>query len=214
VFAPHQDDETLACGGTIAKKTYEGFNIYIVFMTDGRNSHKIELGMDMNPSPEELVKIREVEARRADKLLGVNDENLFFLNFEDGTLGAHKTTAKKEVKELLRKLQPNEVYYPLENEQHTDHIATNLIVDKAIIELGIKPKVYQFAIWSPETLNRKNPGKQITIDISEYRKIKKLALQEYKSQITLFSKEQKRPILPLTFLKKFQFNKEVFFAKE
>jgi LmbE family N-acetylglucosaminyl deacetylase len=34
VFAPHPNDETLACGGTIIKRLREGFNVYIILMTD------------------------------------------------------------------------------------------------------------------------------------------------------------------------------------
>jgi LmbE family N-acetylglucosaminyl deacetylase len=36
VFAPHPDDETLGCGGTIANRVREGHEVEIFFMTDGR----------------------------------------------------------------------------------------------------------------------------------------------------------------------------------
>ena len=38
-FSPHQDDETLGCGGTIIRKKRMGAEVKIVFMTDGCNSH-------------------------------------------------------------------------------------------------------------------------------------------------------------------------------
>ena len=65
IFAPHPDDEILACGGTIAKKVKEGQEVYIVIMTDGRNSHLNVLGIAVNPTPEEVAKIRKEEAKRA-----------------------------------------------------------------------------------------------------------------------------------------------------
>ena len=35
VFAPHPDDETLGCGGTILKKRSLGAPVEVVFLTDG-----------------------------------------------------------------------------------------------------------------------------------------------------------------------------------
>src|SRR5690349_14548383 len=39
VIAPHQDDETLACGGVIARKRSEGLPVHVIFITDGSASH-------------------------------------------------------------------------------------------------------------------------------------------------------------------------------
>lgn len=64
VFAPHPDDETLACGGTIAKSVHQGDDVYIVIMTDGRNSHRGVLGIEKNPTPEEIGVIRNNEGRQ------------------------------------------------------------------------------------------------------------------------------------------------------
>src|SRR5207248_577693 len=35
VFAPHQDDEVLGCGGTIVRKLRAGADVTVVFLTDG-----------------------------------------------------------------------------------------------------------------------------------------------------------------------------------
>ncbi len=40
VFSPHFDDETLGCGGTILRKRSLGAAVGIVFLTDGRASHR------------------------------------------------------------------------------------------------------------------------------------------------------------------------------
>jgi len=65
VFAPHPDDETLGCGGTIAKRVREGYDILIIFMTCGRNALSELFGISSNPSPLELKEIRKEEAKRA-----------------------------------------------------------------------------------------------------------------------------------------------------
>src|SRR5882757_7184185 len=36
VLAPHMDDETIGCGGTLALHAQRGAEITVVFMTDGR----------------------------------------------------------------------------------------------------------------------------------------------------------------------------------
>lgn len=78
VFAPHPDDETLGCGGTVAKEASDGNIVHIVFVTDGRNSHKIVLGIQRNPDPEEVKAIRREDTRTVARLLGVGDDNLTF----------------------------------------------------------------------------------------------------------------------------------------
>ena len=71
VFSPHPDDETLGCGGTIAMKIKKGYNVSIVFMTDGRNALLEKFDIRSNPSPQKLKGIRKEEAKQATKILGV-----------------------------------------------------------------------------------------------------------------------------------------------
>jgi LmbE family N-acetylglucosaminyl deacetylase len=67
VFAPHQDDETLACGGLIAHKRYEGLPVHVVFITDGSASHPGHPQV----GPVEMAARRRGEAREALAILGV-----------------------------------------------------------------------------------------------------------------------------------------------
>ena len=213
VFAPHPDDETLGCGGTIAKKTNEGYDVHIVYMTNGENSHQEILGIVLNPSPQEVSRIRQAEAERAAKLLGVNHGNLIFLNFEDGTLEKATEPARERVLNILEKLQPIEIYYPGETELHGDHRFTSIIVKDSINMLRIKPKLYKYIIWPSKGQNKKELKNEVVSDISKFAHTKQLAIQEYKSQTTMFSKTQRRPILSNRFLKKFQRNSEKFIVE-
>ena len=45
IFAAHQDDETIGCGGTMAKWACEGKDVQVCFMTDGGTG--IEQGCDI-----------------------------------------------------------------------------------------------------------------------------------------------------------------------
>lgn len=210
VFAPHPDDETLGCGGTIARKITEGFDLYIVFVTDGRNSHKRTLGINNNPSPEELISIRKREAVDAARILGLSERKIIFLSFEDGKLDRNLSRAKKEIRNILKRIQPEEIFVPYAHENHKDHRITNFLVSACIRELGIKCTIYEYLIQS----NRKTAFSDFfSCDISDTLRTKEEAIRAYKSQVELFFPSQKRPVLLPEFLQSCQKPEELFIVK-
>ncbi len=212
VFAPHPDDETLACGGTIAKKVREGEDVYIIFMTDGRESHLHRLGISTSPTPEELARVRKEEAKRAANILGVKQENLIFCDIEDRTLETNLEIAKEKVRQILLELRPNEVYFPDRNDLHTDHRATFTIVEDSISALQMLPKKYRYLIWSDEIENTESTENQMTVDIDGFLSLKKDAINEYQSQVTTLFEGQTRPVLPQAFVSNFQKPRERFIS--
>lgn len=143
VFSPHFDDETLGCGGTIIKKKKAGANVKIVFMTDGSNSHKNLI------SENRLRKIRSEEGLAASQALGLNERDVFFLDFEDTKLTEQTEAALLKVLDILSAYKPIEVFVPYSNEPlySADHLATNHIVMMAIRRLGLKTVIYEYPIW-------------------------------------------------------------------
>ncbi len=228
VFAPHPDDEVIACGGTIIKKIKEGYNVKIIFITDGSHSHSAVLNIFTNPTPAELAIIRQEEAKNAAKMLGVDNNNLFFLNAEDTLLIDSQSIITNKVKEILIKEQSiSEVYIPHIEELHQDHSLTNTIVLSLVNELHLDLKIFQYIVWNEETekefnfmLRDKNKlksktlpnlGEKVEIDISNFLEQKIKALKEHKSQIELISPKQKNPVLPIVFVNKLIIkNNEVF----
>ncbi|WP_253823017.1 PIG-L family deacetylase [Acidianus sp. RZ1] len=88
VIAPHPDDETLCCGGSIMKFLEAGGKVKVVIVTDGRYGASIkEL-----KGTEELVRIRKEESLRAFKKLGVTQ--FLFLDFEDTRVKDNKEKIK------------------------------------------------------------------------------------------------------------------------
>jgi len=141
VFAPHPDDETLGCGGIIAKKRQAGANVTVVFMTDGSGSH----GSFM--PPQELATIRRQEAFAACRALDVPGDNLVFLDFPDGSLRRHETAAVKQIGRLLRECRPKEVYFPFSADGPADHLATYHAVRRAIAA-GEEPVIRNaYPVW-------------------------------------------------------------------
>ncbi|MEI6681642.1 MAG: PIG-L family deacetylase [Bacteroidota bacterium] len=205
-FSPHPDDETLACGGTIIQRLSQGYNVKIIVMTDGSKSHSANFKMFSNPSPKELADIRKQETKNAVSILGVNPENIFFLEAEDGNLINVQESMISNVKALLANEIENisEIFLPHENDYHTDHIATNKIVLKAIKGLIISPTLYFYQVYpSNEQSNNFDLGTKIQIDILDFLPLKVNAINQYKSQIQLLSIKQDRPVISPTLLNKF-----------
>ena len=210
VFAPHQDDETLGCGGTILKKRALGASVEIAFLTDGRHSHRGLI------DPEELKQIRHQEAIAAANQLNVSPSALTFFDFPDGDLARYQAAAIEQTVALLKRVQPEQVFIPYYQEPKMviDHIYTHHIVIDALNSIQFTGEILEYPIWywaqypwisfrepsgSPlrklknqlKTLNRTlrsqpNPWKdfQIRVDISAQLSQKKVALDEHRSQMT------------------------------
>jgi LmbE family N-acetylglucosaminyl deacetylase len=195
VFAPHPDDETLGCGGTIAKKIAEGYEVLIVIMTDGRFLLQNGSETDSRLAPERVKEIRRIEVLNATKILGVPEKNVIFLDFVDGTLKENEKIAEEKIIMILKKFPPSEVYFPYEKDSHPDHKATNRIVQKVFEKLNLKPTTYRYSIalkfarvgpFIESFLNFFSTN-VIYVDISEFLPLKKDALKEFKIQSLRYS---------------------------
>jgi len=225
VFAPHPDDETLACGGIIAKRLNDGYDVSIVFLTDGRNALS-DLGVFSQPTPLELKEIRKEETRRATKILGLSEGNLIFLDMEDGRLEECEEIVSEKIAEILKEKRPKEIYFPQRKEYNVDHKTTNRLVRKVISQLHYRPHAYEYLIaWSipfnvfarvqPKCLSDLILSKLlhfdiVHVDISKFIDVKKAAIMEYQSQLKRISSKQKKPVMGT--LQHFWEYEERFFA--
>jgi LmbE family N-acetylglucosaminyl deacetylase len=141
VFAPHQDDESLACGGTIILKRRAGTPVQIVFMTDGSTSH----GRFM--PAEEIRLLRNQEAHRAAQKLGLSPTDLHFLDYPDGRLGACHAEAVAQSAAILNSSRPDEVFIPYRVDGTPDHEATYRIVTEAVRMSGLRVRMCEYPIW-------------------------------------------------------------------
>jgi LmbE family N-acetylglucosaminyl deacetylase len=216
VFAPHPDDETLGCGGTIIKKRRTGADVKIVFMTDGSYSP------DDLMSADELRSIRLNEALAASRLLGIDGGDVVFLEFEVGKLGENLDSAINRVTEILLKQPSREIFIPYYKDKHLllDHVATNRIVVSALQVLGRKAIIYEYPIWfwwnfwpwtSVYTRSRRKTLKflkkslasglsllrdfRCSVYIGDVLELKRAALDQHKSQMTRLVPDSRWPTL-------------------
>ena len=213
-FAPHPDDETLGCGGTIAKRIAEGYDVYVVILTDGRHAFSKILNITSGPTPEEIKEIRKEEVTEAVTSLGLPRTNLFFFEFEDCGLAAHEAEAGKAVAEFLESHLPDEVYFPIKRDGHTDHQAANRIIMRCLHSHNLEDNAFQYSIT--HRLSRVGPqfervvgflsNRTRVVDISDYLEVKRKALEKFKSETLLYLSIQKRPIVdPKTHLDRKEF---------
>lgn len=140
VFAPHPDDETLGCGGTIIRKLAKGAKVEVVFFTDGSRSH------DLLPA-DELARLRRAEALNACRMLGIEEARLHFLGLEDGQLAEQEEKALALVGAILGGSEVRQVFVTHRNEPSPDHAAANRIVRKAARDTGRPMAVWEYPIW-------------------------------------------------------------------
>lgn len=166
VLAPHPDDESIGCGGSIAKHVKAGSRVRVIFLTNGdRGDFETRFGKDY---PE----IRRECAGRALSLLGVKDYE--FWGYGDRMLHV----AEKEIKERLylgvKSFSPLIIYAPSPFEIHPDHRTAFSVVWWLISKIPVKLLLYETLVpLYPDTL----------VDITNEWPYKKKAVESYWTEL-------------------------------
>ena len=131
IFAPHPDDETLGSCGLMQKAEEISANTAVVVVTDGNKRGK--------------AAVRKQEVTQAVDLCSNNNEQIFFLNFPDGSL-QDDNNLKNKIKSTFDDFKPTIVLSTDPSDIHSDHAATGKAVDEVISNLVDKPIVYDYLI--------------------------------------------------------------------
>ncbi|WP_066190736.1 PIG-L deacetylase family protein [Gracilibacillus timonensis] len=135
VFAPHNDDEVLGVGGTIAKYAAKGHDVYICEVTSGKDK-------------ERLSNIQN-EALNAHKVLGVKET--FFLDLPVVGLSDIPTKElNKAFFDIVKQIKPDIAYIPHKGDMHIDH---TMVAESAMVALRPASNPQLKAIYAYETLS-------------------------------------------------------------
>jgi N-acetylglucosamine malate deacetylase 1 len=146
VIAPHPDDETLGCGGTIALLADTGASVTVLWATDG------EATMGSRLSPEETGRKRRAEAKRAATALGAGSR---FLGLPDGKLTEHDEQLSSGFARAIAELEPEAVFAPWLLDGTADHRAVSQGLRRALGESGdAGPEVWGYEVWTALVPNR------------------------------------------------------------
>ena len=175
IIAPHPDDEVLGCGGTVAKHTKRGDEVYLCIVTKA-------YAPDWS---EEFLKNRPKEIERANKILGI--KRTYFLDYPTIKLD---TIPQKELNEAIYKVvnevNPDILYFPHKGDLNKDH---RLVFESSLV--AARPANHKVKrILSYETLSETEWGQPIEpftpnvyINISETFERKIEAMKAYESEL-------------------------------
>ena len=141
VVAPHPDDETLGCGGTIIEKRRHGARVRVAFVSDGSASHTQWV------SREELAARRQAEARRACERLGVRSEDVFFLDLPDEALSDHVEAGSTALGKLFIEHPARQFFIPHRLEPPPDHSAATAMAFGGLRESGASGVTFEYPVW-------------------------------------------------------------------
>ncbi len=156
VIAPHQDDESIGCGGTLAKHTKAGGRLEIAFCTSGGEK-------------------RMYEAKDAAKILGSRISH--FLQFDIRSLYKNTNQLAERFTELFNRVRPDVIFLPFMIDNHQDHVAVSRAFVKAYKKKAMDCFIYAYSVWTTQIPN-------IVVDISENWEQKKQAIDCYKTQLS------------------------------
>jgi N-acetylglucosamine malate deacetylase 1 len=119
VLAPHPDDESLSCGGTIVRYVRDGAVVSLLVVSDGA---AIE---EPDGYHEDVVAIRRQELTAAAAVLGISQ--LHELELPDGQLVHHPGRIQEAIRAQLADFRPDLVLAPSPIDGHSDHVTVGRI---------------------------------------------------------------------------------------
>lgn len=178
VIAPHPDDEIIGVGGTIAKRTAAGHDVYVCVMTKG---------CEPLFSSDSVNQVR-TECKEADLSLGVKET--IFLDFPAAMLETvPRYKLNDAIVKVIQRVKPDEVYLPHRGDMQQDH---KMVVDAAMVALRpryehVVKRIYAYETLSetgwdiPNTVNEFMPT--VYEDISDTLEKKLDAMRLFRSQL-------------------------------
>ncbi|HEX9991001.1 MAG TPA: PIG-L family deacetylase [Chloroflexia bacterium] len=174
VIAPHPDDETLGCGGTIALHSRAGDHVCVLIVTDGASSRAGGLGR------EEMRRLRHDEAASAMSALAPVE--LIRLALPEGRWEPEDLQAPLSA--LIERLKPTLIYTTSCVDFHPEHLKVARVAAQALDALPERTealiRIYELQVpLTPVLAN-------VVVGISAAEGAKWRALAEYVTQAGSF----------------------------
>ena len=178
VIAPHPDDETLGCGGTLFRHKQEGDELYWVIVT--------EISIDTDWS-EVAVKKREKEIETIARKYRFSD--VFNFRFPTTKLDTMPLSDLiKKITEVFKKAETEIIYLPCAYDVHTDHQITARALQSSLkwFRHPYIKKVLMYETPSETEFNFMNDRTfhpNVFVNISDHLDNKIETMKEYKTEM-------------------------------
>jgi LmbE family N-acetylglucosaminyl deacetylase len=139
VVAPHQDDEVIGCGGTLALQVLNGNAASAVILQDGADEHD-----SVSMTREALVELRNQESRDAARMVGIDSP--IFLGLRDLSLNADATALA--LRQIIEERHVDAIFTPFVLDGHPDHRTCNFILARALSKSNRTIRILQYEVWS------------------------------------------------------------------
>jgi len=187
VTVAHPDDEVLGCGGTIARLSGEGHDVYVAILGEGITSRYDR----REQADQEIIEKLQCRSRQVSKLLGVKELCLF--NLPDNRFDTVPLLdIVKIVERLIDRFQPQIVYTHHGSDLNIDHAITHRAVMTATRPVANCPVLEIYAFEAPSStewsFSRFKPVFQpnVFVDISDTIETKLRAMALYDSESRSF----------------------------
>lgn len=179
VVAPHADDESLGCGGTLLRLKQQGAQIYWLLLT----TPTVESGFSESKIAERRVEISKVTSL-------FEFDGVYELGFSASMLDTYSQAELiSSMSKIVKDVQPDWVFCPYRNDAHSDHqiaFDATLAVTKSFRYPFIKRVMcYETISETNFALKPEDPGfkPQVFIDISDFLTKKLDILKIYSSEM-------------------------------
>nr|WP_319392052.1 PIG-L family deacetylase [uncultured Desulfobacter sp.] len=187
VIAAHPDDETLGCGGTIARLASEQKEVHILILGEGITSRQT----DNRTSANEEISMLKKNSRQAGAILGVADIHLE--SFPDNKFDSIPLLdIVKVVESYIEKISPHTVFTHHGGDLNIDHSVTSRAVLTATRPMPGSPvkRLYAFETLSATEWSFGQIGQYFTpncfINIQNHIHQKIEAMEAYGGEIRNF----------------------------
>lgn len=181
VLAPHPDDETFGCGGTLRLLAGGETAVDVAFLTCGELG--IEGGLQSSEAARRTLGQRRMrEAQAACNVLGVRE--VTFLDGVDAQV-REQPELTLAIAELLCRRPYQRVFCPWPGDAHDDHRATFDWLQRACRERSATAQVGPAQFWLYEVWRPLAANTLVTIDSTIDAKLR--AIDQYASQLTQFN---------------------------
>jgi LmbE family N-acetylglucosaminyl deacetylase len=196
VVAAHSDDETLGCGGTIAKHVAKGDSIHVVFLTDGVGSRN----EDCSGATDAVARVSASIA--ALEVLGVSELNITSFSFPDNALDSVPLLeVVKAIESVVSNIKAEVVYTHHAGDLNIDHryaYEATMTACRPQPESSVK-EIYSYEVPSSTAWVGASYGRHFKpnryVEITDFINSKMEALMEYDEEMRIFPHARSREAL-------------------